>query len=176
MVAELISKYKTSDALLGTFSPEDVSAYIMKMAERGELGNWSVGIHNPGKNRSGELEFGGMTIGTVSRGPVKGTPQIGILEHTFEIFGIDIDGYPDSVTDEDGKWNKGQKMWPKRGVDEPLLLVYLIDKGSKNTSSGKPLFADDSEHGMAITMVIPRSNRAADLRKTFVVVAGVAYD
>ena len=80
------------------------------------------------------------------------------------------------MTDEDGKWNKGEKMWPKRGVNKPLLLVYLIDRGSKNTTSGKSLFVDDSEHGMAITMVIPRSHMAADLRKEFVVVAGVDYD
>jgi hypothetical protein len=174
-VLALISKYKTADVLVGTFSSNEVSKYIEEMTERGELGNWSVGVHIPGKQRKSELKFGGSTIGTVNRGPSKGTPQIGILEHTFEIFGIDIDGFPGSVLDEDKRWNRGHLMWLKRKVDEPLLLVYLIDKDSKN-DLGKPLFEDNSEHGMAMAIVFPRSNTGPDLRRDYLVVAGVAYD
>ena len=147
-VLSFISRYKTSEDQLGTFNSNDVSKYIDEMTGKGELKNWSVGVHIPGKNRSDELELGGMTIGTINRGPSKGTPQIGILEHTFEILGVDLDGYPDSVTDDDGKWNKDE-MWRLRGVDQPLLLIYMIDKRSRDVS-GKPLFTDQSQHGLAV--------------------------
>jgi len=174
-ILNLISSYKTSEDLLGTFNANDVSKYIDEMTERGQLRNWSVGIHIPGKNRSGELDLGGMTIGTINRGPSKGTPQIGILEHTFEILGVDMEGYPESVTDDDGKWSQGREMWKLRGVDEPLLLIYMIDKGSKS-ETGKPLFTDGSQHGMAIILVLPFSNAAASLRREYRVVGGIRYD
>ena len=103
----------------------------------------------------------------------KGTPVIGILEHTFEIVAVDLENYPECVMN-DGRLDKNL-MFDLRDETNGLILAYLIDKDSTD-SNGLKLFTNPSEHGLAIIIVLSKSETGADLRREYIVLEGVDYD
>jgi len=172
-VVELLERYQTVDDVVGTFRIREVINYITHMIGENELSDWSVGLHIPGANRQNTIQFGGSEVGTISRGPYKGTPVIGILEHTFEIVAVDLDEYPNCVMNN-GRLDKNI-MFNIRTEQNGLILAYLIDKDSSD-SNGLKLFTNPSQHGLAIIIVLPNSEAGSMLRRDYIVLAGVDYD
>ncbi len=172
-ILSFLRGYQTVDDVVGTFRIRDVISYIAHMNGENELNNWSVGLHIPGSNRQNTMNFGNHEVGTVNRGPYKGTPVIGILEHTFEIVAVDLENYPECVMN-DGRLDKNL-MFDLRDETNGLILAYLIDKDSTD-SNGLKLFTNPSEHGLAIIIVLPKSETGADLRREYIVLDGVDYD
>ena len=172
-ILSLLQGHQTVDDIVGTFRIRDVINYITTMNAEGELNDWSVGLHIPGGNRQSTIQFGNHEIGTINRGPYKGTPVIGILEHTFEIVAVDLENYPECVMNN-GRLDKNL-MFDLRDETNGLILAYLIDKDSTD-SNGLKLFTNPSQHGLAIIIVLPKSENGANLRREYIVLDGVDYD
>ena len=80
-ILSLLQGYQTVDDIVGTFRIRDVINYITTMNAEGELNDWSVGLHIPGGNRQNTIQFGNHEIGTINRGPYKGTQLLEYRTH-----------------------------------------------------------------------------------------------
>jgi len=134
-----------------------------KNAGKAELSNWSVAliglnVKNEENAKTSKIQIGGKKIYSSKRTRLKGTNNVGFFPAPDD-FVIDLEK-PISDFKENGKL-RYSKMFQARPADQPLMLIYVIDKDSKATSSRREdLFPTgiDGEHVVAVTVALPKAN------------------
>lgn len=143
------------------FKIDELASYFdrRRAAGRGELTKWSVAliglnVKDPRKARTEKMKLGGREIYTVKRTRLKGTDNVGFFPAPDD-FVIDIEG-DKSQFKIDGKL-RYSRMFNARLPENPLMLIYVIDKESKaNSKRRMDLFPEgDGEHVVAISIALP---------------------
>ena len=162
-----------------TFDRKSLSSYIKNRLKDGELDSWSVALISLADSRRSEVNLGGIQIRTVLRSRQAGTRKIPDLVDKKH-WSIDLDGHPEKFDSPDVYYPK-QAMLKHRGVDNGLLLLYVLDsKGSlpKDQSGRSPILPDDHQqnHILGLGIAFPLSEKAAHERGEYMVVKGVESD
>lgn len=162
-----------------TFDRKSLSSYIKNRLKDGELDSWSVALISLADSRRSEVNLGGVQIRTVLRSRQAGTRKIPDLVDKKH-WSIDLDGHPEKFDSPDVYYPK-QAMLKHRGVDNGLLLLYVLDsKGSlPNDQTGRsPILPDDHQqnHILGLGIAFPLSEKAAHERGEYMVVKGVESD
>jgi hypothetical protein len=160
------------------FLKKSLLDYIKKhVLEYNELGNWSVLLANNTKTNTLH-DFGDkIVIGLSNRSKMKSKSSISMLLD-YKHFSQDLPG------DENYKKDNGKpdlnKIFRKRTSDNPIMVIYVIDKNS-NTWEKKPeayekffINEDYSNHLVGLGIMLPFSKNAE--RNDFVVLKGIDHD
>jgi len=131
-------------------------------AGKAELSNWSVAliglnVKNKENAKTSKIKIAGKEIYSSKRTRLKGTNSVGFFPAPSD-FVIDLDK-PISDFKENDKL-RYSKMFQARPADQPLMLIYVIDKDSKATSNRREnLFSNgiDGEHVVAVTIALPKA-------------------
>ncbi len=168
-----------------SFNEEDIINHINQRVMAGELSSWSVGLINNSKGNilkpfskyGVDYEFG---LSTRSR--LRGRDSIGELMQPIH-FAMDLPGDLDQY--RDGVSFSYTKMYNSRSIDNPLLLIYTIDKDSEVSIQAKqardPLFTDNQqkEHVIGLAIAFPETNMTDKEReqlREFWALGGVAHE
>ena len=153
-----------------SFNVKDIISHINRRVTAGELGSWSIGLINNSKGTSAkpfeafgfDLEFG---LSTRSR--LKERDSIGELMQPIH-FAMDLPG--DINQYKDGVSFSYAKMFKQRSANNPLLIIYTIDKDSEVSIQSKqerePLFGkhQQKEHVIGLAITFPETKETAEER------------
>ena len=157
-----------------SFNEIDIKNHINSRVSAGELNNWSVAlIHNSeGKVDSPFSEFGFVhDFGLTTRSRLAGRESIGELMQAMH-FAIDLPGERQQYR-KDGKFSYN-KMYRSRGSDNPLLVIYVLDKDSKISKQARQpreeLFREDQQrvHIVGLAIAFPKANMTEHERSMLV--------
>jgi len=131
-------------------------------AGKSELSKWSVAliglnVKDEKDAKTAKISLGGREIFTSKRTRLKGKNNIGFFPAPDD-FVIDLDA-PIADFKQNGKL-RYSKMFESRPKEQPLMLIYVIDKDSKATSLRREdLFSPDNprEHVVAVSIALPRA-------------------
>jgi hypothetical protein len=147
-----------------SFNEFDITSHINTRVTAGELNNWSIAlIHNSnGSLLSPFSEYGfDHKFGLSTRSRLFGRESIGELMQAMH-FAIDLPGDRQKYRD-DGKFSYN-KMYRARTADNPLLVIYVLDKDSKISKQARQpreeLFSETQEkvHIIGLAIAFPRAN------------------
>ena len=152
------------------FNKNDIINHINHRVVKGELSSWSIGLINntqvdkikPFSEFGYDYEFG---LSTRSR--LRGRDSIGELMQPIH-FAMDLPGNLDKY--RDGVSFSYSKMYQARDANNPLMLIYTINKDSEVSSQSKQarekLFRDDQkkEHVIGLAIAFPETNETAEER------------
>ncbi len=161
------------------FLRKSLIKYIKKhISEYNELGNWSVLLANNTKSNN-QINVGeGIVIGLANRSKIKSESSISMLLD-YKHFYQDLPGDSIQYKKENGKPDLN-KILMERTPDNPLMVIYLIDKDSntwkQNPDSYESFFINEdySNHLVGIGIMLPLSENSE--RNNFVAVKGIDFD
>jgi len=155
-----------------SFNKIDIINHINNRIPHGELSNWSVAlIHNSrGAIQSPFSNLGfSHRFGLTTRSRLINSESIGELMQPMH-FAIDLPGERELYR-EDGKFSY-TKMYRRRESDNPLLIIYVLDKDSGISAQARQtrqtLFSpenEDREHIVALAIAFPEANLTYEERE-----------
>jgi hypothetical protein len=170
LVISMLQGYGTNDND-NAFNIEDIISHINRRVSEGELGSWSIGLIN---NSKGTMlrpfsEFGfNHEFGLPTRSRLKGRDSIGELMQPIH-FAMDLPGNLNQY--RDGVSFSYTKMYQARDADNPLLIIYTIDKNSdvsiQARQAREKLFRDDQQkqHVIGLAIAFPETNETEEERR-----------
>ena len=153
-----------------SFNEIDISRHINTRLAKNELNNWSVGLINNSKGKiNSPLMEGGFdhSFGLPTRSRLSGKESIGELMQSIH-FALDLPGKREKYR-IDGKFSYN-RMYQERKPENPLLLIYVIDKDSEISSQSKQprqvLFNQYQERVdiVALAIAFPKANMTEEER------------
>lgn len=154
-----------------SFNKTDIINHINSRIPHGELSDWSVAlIHNSRGSTDTPLSRFGFVheFGLTTRSRLVNSESIGELMQPMH-FAIDLPG-DRSLYRDDGKFSY-TKMYNSRRPENPLLVIYVLDKDSEVSAQARqtrqPLFppdTDDKEHIVALAIAFPEANLSPEER------------
>jgi hypothetical protein len=166
-IISLLQGFETHDED-NSFNEVNIIEHINRRVTAGELTSWSIGLINnsngrvlkPFSQHGIDYEFG---LSTRSR--LKGRDSIGELVQPIH-FAMDLPGDLDKY--RDGVSFSYTKMYNSRSADNPLMLIYTIDKDSEVSIQSKQprdnLFNEGQErnHVIGLAIAFPETNMTDD--------------
>jgi hypothetical protein len=147
-----------------SFNELDIASHINTRVTAGELNNWSIAlIHNSNGSLLSPFSKCGFDhqFGLSTRSRLFGRESIGELMQAMH-FAIDLPGDRQKYRD-DGKFSYN-KMYRARTADNPLLVIYVLDKDSTISKQARQpreeLFSNSQEkaHIIGLAIAFPRAN------------------
>ena len=148
-----------------SFNEIDIKNHINSRLEVDELNNWSVSLIHNSKSEKKEKPFEEYgyphSFGLTTRSRIFGQESIGELMQSMH-FAIDLPGEREIYRENNAfSYNK---MYKNRDANNPLLVIYILDKNSTiSKQSRQPrenLFKIGQEkvHIVALAIAFPKSN------------------
>lgn len=177
-IESLLKKYKFQERLKVFNDIDGVIDWIKKTTEKGEFKNWNVIIPKKEKSKNGIWKLSCGDVNKVTRTRKLSSENdsvidIGVLRDPKDILAdIDLDIVIDKNKNEvknNIKNFKAKKVKTTRslaGLDNiPQLIIYMIDKNSKSTSSSR-IDLNAKEDIVGICINIPGGKRGKDYATT----------
>ena len=154
-----------------SFVKMDILSHINRRMSKGELKDWSVALINNSKGTvSNPYQDAGFNheFGLPTRSRLTGSDSIGDLMQPMH-FAIDLPGERRKYMEK--KSFSYTKMYRARSPENPLLVIYTLDKDSKVSSQARqtrqqlfPPGVDDKEHIVALGIAFPEANLTEEER------------
>ena len=170
LVISMLQGYGTNDND-NAFNIEDIISHINRRVSADELRSWSIGLINNSKGTMSRpfSEFGfNHEFGLPTRSRLKGRDSIGELMQPIH-FAMDLPGNLNQY--RDGVSFSYTKMYQARDADNPLLIIYTIDKNSdvsiQARQAREKLFRDDQQkqHVIGLAIAFPETNETEEERR-----------
>jgi hypothetical protein len=155
------------------FNKIDIISHINRRVEAGELSSWSIGLidNSKGKVLSPFSAYGfEHKFGLTTRSRLKGRESIGELMQPIH-FAMDLQGELSNY--RDGVSFSYSKMYNARDANNPLMLIYTIDKDSEISTQARQarekLFTveQDNEHVIGLAIAFPETNESEEERRLY---------